>query len=368
MNHLQYNDITSQVGLHENHFNPQAESFSSRLHLQTHNIVDKLGHASILPHQVINDTSRYHLNTTLQNFDSMMRHNSIYINAKAESSTGESSFKEQGRGSLSAEKKNSHISYNNQLLDTTTKLLHKNLSKQDNEYLKFSTSIYSSIADKSSTTSSNISTCASLYKSKFMVVDVGTMTDPLTLEEQERLSQWEGFAALQSGNKVAEYLTSLREFLKIAPPTEGRKRQGLGDVRIVTAPDGSRFFCCSECHMAYPDKFVLEQHLANHRVQRRFICIVCGAGLKRKEHLDRHQLSHSEERPYTCDTCSKTFKRTEHLARHYIVHSGEKGHVCSECGKAFYRRDHLQKHTQGHITKRLRLAIQSTTSSSKAIL
>lgn len=206
MNHLQYSDITSQVGLHENHFNPQAESFSSRLHFQTHNIVDKLGHA-ILP-QVMNDTSRYHLNTTLQSFDSMMRHNSIYINAKAESSAGDS-FKEQGRASLS-EKKNSYISYNNQLLDT--KLLHKNLSKQENEYLKFSTSIYSSIADKSSTSSN---TAANLYKSKFMV-DVGTMTDPLTPEEQERLCQWEGFAALQSGNKVAEYLTSLREFLKVS--------------------------------------------------------------------------------------------------------------------------------------------------------
>lgn len=46
-------------------------------------------------------------------------------------------------------------------------------------------------------------------------VDVSTMTDPLTIEEQERLGQWEGFAALQSGNKVAEYLTSLREFLKV---------------------------------------------------------------------------------------------------------------------------------------------------------
>lgn len=207
MNHLQYSDITSQVGLHENHFSPQPDSFPSRIHFQTQNIVDKLGHA-ILP-QVMNDTSRYQLNTTLQSFDSMMRHNSIYINAKAESSVNEC-FKEQVRVSLS-EKKNNYIScYSNQLLDT--KLLHKNLCKQENEYLKFSTSIYTSIADKSSTDSQTNS--ANPCKSKFMV-DVGTMTDPLTPEEQERLCQWEGFAALQSGNKVAEYLTSLREFLKV---------------------------------------------------------------------------------------------------------------------------------------------------------
>ncbi|XP_025195626.1 zinc finger protein 120-like [Melanaphis sacchari] len=190
-------------------------------------------------------------------------------------------------------------------------------------------------------------------------VDVSTMTDPLTIEEQERLGQWEGFAAVQSGNKVAEYLTSLREFLKLSPPQEGKRRQGLGDVRIVTSPDGSRLYCCSECLMAYTDKTVLEHHLANHKVERRFICMECGAGLKRKEHLDRHQLSHSDQRPYTCAACPKTFKRNEHLARHYIVHSGEKAHVCVECGKAFYRRDHLQKHVQGHITKRLKAVINA---------
>lgn len=52
-------------------------------------------------------------------------------------------------------------------------------------------------------------------KARISLVDVSTMTDPLTIEEQERLGQWEGFAAVQSGNKVAEYLTSLREFLKV---------------------------------------------------------------------------------------------------------------------------------------------------------
>lgn len=192
------------------------------------------------------------------------------------------------------------------------------------------------------------------------MIDVSTMTDPLTVEEQERLGQWEGFAAVQSGNKVAEYLTSLRQFLKLTPPGE-KKRQGLGDVRIVTSPDGSRLYCCSECQMAYPDKTLLEQHLAQHKVERRFICNICGAGLKRKEHLDRHQLSHSQERPFTCGACPKTFKRNEHLARHYVTHSGEKHQVCTECGKAFYRRDHLQKHFQGHLTKRLRMAAMQTT-------
>jgi len=53
----------------------------------------------------------------------------------------------------------------------------------------------------------------------------------------------------------------------LSPPQEGKRRQGLGDVRIVTSPDGSRLYCCSECLMAYTDKTVLEHHLAaNHKV------------------------------------------------------------------------------------------------------
>ncbi|XP_050432222.1 zinc finger protein 90-like [Adelges cooleyi] len=190
-------------------------------------------------------------------------------------------------------------------------------------------------------------------------LDASTMTDPLTTEELERLGQWEGFAALHSDNRVAEYLTSFREFLKMSPPQEGKRRKGLGDVKIVTSSDGSRLYCCSECLMAYSDKNLLEHHLANHKVARRFICKECGAGLKRKEHLDRHLLSHSITRPYTCEVCSKTFKRNEHLVRHYVIHSGEKTHVCVECGKAFYRRDHLHNHVQGHVAKRLNSIIHA---------
>lgn len=125
-------------------------------------------------------------------------------------------------------------------------------------------------------------------------------------------------------------------------------------MRIVTSPDGSRLYFCPECHAAYPDKNLLEPHLAAHKIERRFICNVCGAGLKRKEHLDRHQLSHSEERPYSCSVCSKTFKRNEHLSRHSIIHSGLKPQVCNECGKSFYRSDHLRKHLLGHSFQRFK--------------
>ncbi|KAF6199483.1 hypothetical protein GE061_007509 [Apolygus lucorum] len=183
-----------------------------------------------------------------------------------------------------------------------------------------------------------------------LMVDAATMTDPV---DESLTTSWPGVTT--PNTKVAEYLTSLRQFLKLSTPSEGKRR--LGDVRIVNSADGTRLYCCPECHMAYPDKSLLEPHLASHKIERRFVCGVCGAGLKRKEHLDRHQLSHSDERPYSCAACPKTFKRNEHLARHYIVHSGEKAQmerrfICGICGAGHARREHLERHRTSHSDER----------------
>ncbi|XP_021705083.1 transcription factor btd isoform X2 [Aedes aegypti] len=139
---------------------------------------------------------------------------------------------------------------------------------------------------------------------------------------------------------------------KSKPPKP--KRQKPGQVHITTAIDGTVLFCCPECHMAYPEKECLEQHLVVHKIERRFICDICGAGLKRKEHLERHKLGHNPERPYICSVCMKGFKRKEHLNLHFVIHSGVKTEICGDCGKGFYRKDHLRKHIKSHMTKRLK--------------
>ncbi|CAH0564408.1 unnamed protein product [Brassicogethes aeneus] len=130
------------------------------------------------------------------------------------------------------------------------------------------------------------------------------------------------------------------------------KKPKPGQVHIATALDGTTLFCCPECHMAYPEKELLEQHLIGHKIERRFICDICGAGLKRKEHLERHKLGHNPERPFVCSVCLKGFKRKEHLNLHFVIHSGEKTEICAECGKGFYRKDHLRKHARSHVTRR----------------
>ncbi|KAL1116022.1 hypothetical protein AAG570_005517 [Ranatra chinensis] len=137
-------------------------------------------------------------------------------------------------------------------------------------------------------------------------------------------------------------------------PKEKKPRPKPGEIRLTTALDGSTLYCCPECHMAYPDKSLLEQHLLGHTMERRFFCDICGAGLKRKDHLTRHKQSHNPERPFVCTVCMKAFKRKEQLTLHFVIHSGEKRHVCPECGKGFYRKDHLRKHTRSHIARRVK--------------
>lgn len=169
-----------------------------------------------------------------------------------------------------------------------------------------------------------------------------------------------GGASGQAVNSAAAVVTAAT----IATPPKKRKKKKVekekkpkprpGEIRLTTALDGSTLYCCPECHMAYPEKELLEQHLVGHTLERRFVCDICGAGLKRKDHLTRHKQSHNPERPYVCTVCLKAFKRKEQLTLHFVIHSGEKRHICSECGKGFYRKDHLRKHTRSHIARRVK--------------
>lgn len=127
--------------------------------------------------------------------------------------------------------------------------------------------------------------------------------------------------------------TNSKKKKKKKPPKEKKPRPKPGEIRLTTALDGSTLYCCPECHMAYPEKELLEQHLVGHTLERRFVCDICGAGLKRKDHLTRHKQSHNPERPYVCTVCLKAFKRKEQLTLHFVIHSGEKRHICPECGK-----------------------------------
>jgi uncharacterized Zn-finger protein len=173
----------------------------------------------------------------------------------------------------------------------------------------------------------------------------------ITQEDQEQLILNEVEGEMETEENVDDPdKGKKKKKYKKKPPKP--KKPKPGQVHIATALDGTTLFCCPECHMAYPEKELLEQHLIGHKIERRFICDICGAGLKRKEHLERHKLGHNPERPFVCSVCMKGFKRKEHLNLHFVIHSGEKTEICGECGKGFYRKDHLRKHARSHITRR----------------
>lgn len=56
---------------------------------------------------------------------------------------------------------------------------------------------------------------------------------------------------------------------KKKPPKEKKPRPKPGEIRLTTALDGSTLYCCPECHMAYPERGMLEQHLVGHTMERR---------------------------------------------------------------------------------------------------
>ncbi|XP_045497680.1 fez family zinc finger protein erm-like isoform X1 [Colias croceus] len=157
------------------------------------------------------------------------------------------------------------------------------------------------------------------------------------------------------------YYSNGRKKKKKKEVTTKKPRPKPGEIRITTALDGSTLYCCPECHMAYPERDLVDQHLVGHTMERKFICDICNAALKRKDHLTRHKQSHNAERPHVCSVCLKAFKRKEQLTLHFIIHSGEKRHVCNECGKGFYRKDHLRKHTRSHIARRVKAELSQET-------
>lgn len=62
-----------------------------------------------------------------------------------------------------------------------------------------------------------------------------------------------------------------RRRAKKKPPKP--KQPKPGQVLIATAIDGTTLFCCPECQMAYPEKENLEQHLTEHKIERRYFII-----------------------------------------------------------------------------------------------
>lgn len=74
---------------------------------------------------------------------------------------------------------------------------------------------------------------------------------------------------LVSSNGTKAAATTTKKKKKKKPPKEKKPRPKPGEIRLTTALDGSTLYGCPECHMVYPERGLLEEHLVGHNLERR---------------------------------------------------------------------------------------------------
>lgn len=97
--------------------------------------------------------------------------------------------------------------------------------------------------------------------------DVETSMEP-PLDHQQMQPQHEHMQQ-HEGHQLSPLSPSKLRKKKKKVIKEKKPRPKPGEIRLTTALDGSTLYCCPECHMAYPDKGLLEQHLLGHTMERR---------------------------------------------------------------------------------------------------
>lgn len=97
-----------------------------------------------------------------------------------------------------------------------------------------------------------------------------------------------------------------------------------------------------------------QNHLRNHRAERRFVCTYCNKAFSQSNNLRAHLRIHTNERPFKCSECGKAFTQVTNLNNHVRLHTGERPFVCSEpgCNKAYAQVTNLNQHRKRHLNGR----------------
>ncbi|XP_060806672.1 gastrula zinc finger protein XlCGF7.1-like isoform X2 [Amyelois transitella] len=98
----------------------------------------------------------------------------------------------------------------------------------------------------------------------------------------------------------------------------------------------------------------LQNHLRNHRAERRFVCTFCSKAFSQSNNLRAHLRIHTNERPFKCTECGKAFTQVTNLNNHVRLHTGERPFVCPEagCNKAYAQVTNLNQHRKRHLNGR----------------
>ncbi|CAL4137537.1 unnamed protein product [Meganyctiphanes norvegica] len=110
---------------------------------------------------------------------------------------------------------------------------------------------------------------------------------------------------------------------------------------------------CCVCYGAFDNKLVLQEHMKEHKNEKRNVCNECNKSFfKRKEYLVHMKLHDTQSKKYPCDECNKCFVLRSRLKRHKLIHVKDKSFGCTTCNKKFARMDDLKSHERTHTGER----------------
>ncbi|XP_045503120.1 zinc finger protein 568-like isoform X1 [Colias croceus] len=111
---------------------------------------------------------------------------------------------------------------------------------------------------------------------------------------------------------------------------------------------------CNVCQKSFQKNMQLQNHMRNHRAERRFMCTFCNKAFSQSNNLRAHLRIHTNERPYKCQECGKAFTQVTNLNNHVRLHTGERPFVCPEpgCDKAYAQVTNLNQHRKRHLSGR----------------
>ncbi|KAL0867603.1 hypothetical protein ABMA27_008364 [Loxostege sticticalis] len=113
-------------------------------------------------------------------------------------------------------------------------------------------------------------------------------------------------------------------------------------------------YYCGLCHKSFQKTMQLQNHMRNHRAERRFVCTYCNKAFSQSNNLRAHLRIHTNERPFKCNECGKAFTQVTNLNNHVRLHTGERPFVCPEpgCNKAYAQVTNLNQHRKRHLNGR----------------
>ncbi|XP_050667445.1 gastrula zinc finger protein XlCGF8.2DB-like [Leptidea sinapis] len=124
------------------------------------------------------------------------------------------------------------------------------------------------------------------------------------------------------------------------------------EIKQEPSEDGTLY--CHICQKGFQKDAQLQNHMRNHRAERRFVCTYCNKAFSQSNNLRAHLRIHTNERPYKCQECGKAFTQVTNLNNHVRLHTGERPFVCPEpgCDKAYAQVTNLNQHRKRHLSGR----------------